>query len=67
MKGQGKPSQAKVSPLRPDVLTLILSLALIAVTLAVFWQVRNHEFISFDDNEYVTNNPQVKSGLTLRG
>jgi len=66
-KEKGKPSQAKVSPLRPDTLTLILSLVLVAVTLVVFWQVRNHEFISFDDNEYVTQNLRVRSGLTLSG
>lgn len=66
-KEQGKPSQAKVPPLGPDVLTLILSLALIVVTIVVFWQVGNHEFISFDDNEYVTQNLRVKSGFTLSG
>ncbi len=42
---------------------LILALA----TFAVFWQVRHHEFISFDDNIYVFDNSHVKAGLTPKG
>jgi hypothetical protein len=64
-KGEDKPSQAKAVPLRRSVLSLAIGLFLILATLVVFWQVRNHEFISFDDNEYVTQNLRVKSGLTL--
>jgi hypothetical protein len=40
---------------------LILTLS----TLAVFWQMRHHEFINFDDNQYIVNNSEVKAGLTL--
>ncbi len=40
---------------------------LVVTTLAVYWQVRSHEFINFDDNLYVTNNPFVKRGLTRDG
>jgi Flp pilus assembly protein TadD len=36
-------------------------------TLAVFWQVGNHMFISFDDEDYVTENLYVRGGLTLKG
>lgn len=43
---------------------LIISLVLIASTLAVYWQVQNHEFVSFDDSEYITENNPVKAGLT---
>ncbi|HUL20668.1 MAG TPA: tetratricopeptide repeat protein [Thermodesulfobacteriota bacterium] len=46
---------------------LLISLFLIAATVLVFWPVKNHEFLNYDDNEYVTENPQVKSGLTLKG
>jgi protein O-mannosyl-transferase len=38
---------------------------LAVVTLAVFWQVKDHEFINFDDNLYVTENKQVRSGISL--
>jgi len=66
-KDKGNMPEAKTASLSRHFLTLCISLVLIAVILAVFWQVRNHEFIKFDDDEYVTNNPHVKSGLTLSG
>ena len=46
-------------------LGICLTLAL--TTLAVFWQVRNHDFIDFDDDLYVTKNPSVQAGLTFHG
>jgi tetratricopeptide (TPR) repeat protein len=36
-------------------------------TLAVFGQVRNHDFVNFDDNDYVTENAHVKAGWTGKG
>ncbi|NTW16972.1 MAG: glycosyltransferase family 39 protein, partial [Syntrophaceae bacterium] len=36
-------------------------------TLAVFWPVKDHEFINFDDTEYVTENVHVRGGITLKG
>jgi Flp pilus assembly protein TadD len=38
-----------------------------AVTFALFEPVRNHTFLNFDDNVYITDNPPVKSGLTFKG
>ena len=42
---------------------LLICLFLAAVTLVVFWQVRHHDFVNFDDNEYVYENPHVQQGL----
>jgi len=42
-------------------------LALAAVTIAVFGQVWRHEFLRFDDNVYITENPPVLAGLTWNG
>jgi hypothetical protein len=43
-------------------------LALVLTSLAVFWQLHNHEFITiFDDNLYITDNDNVKAGLTWQG
>jgi tetratricopeptide (TPR) repeat protein len=39
-------------------------LLLVTLTLFVFVQVRRHDFIGFDDPQYVTNNDHVNSGLT---
>jgi tetratricopeptide (TPR) repeat protein len=47
--------------LKPIVL---LSIVLIVITLAVYWQVENHQFLSYDDNAYVTSNLHVANGLT---
>ena len=43
---------------------LILSLLLGMATLAVYWQVQDHEFINHDDPVYITQNPHVQNGLT---
>ena len=42
-----------------------ISLLLAAATLAVFYPVVHHQFVSFDDPDYVTANTHVKGGLTL--
>src|SRR5207244_2242910 len=43
---------------------LWLSLVLGVIVLAVFSPVIHHEFIKFDDGEYITENPHVLTGLT---
>ncbi len=45
-------------------LKLFIGVALIAVTLTVYWPVQNFEFVDLDDDVYVTHNPHVQSGLT---
>ena len=44
-----------------------ICIALSITTIADFWQVGNHEFITFDDNDYVTENRHVQGGITLKG
>ncbi|HWX19941.1 MAG TPA: tetratricopeptide repeat protein [Candidatus Binatia bacterium] len=41
-----------------------LCLLLVALTLAVYWPVREFDFINLDDQEYVVSNPRVQGGLT---
>ena len=48
-------------------LDFLIGLFLVIIILAVYWQVRNHEFLNFDDRRYVTDIPQVQAGLTLEG
>jgi tetratricopeptide (TPR) repeat protein len=45
--------------------TLLLCLLLIAATLSVYAQVREFDFINYDDDDYVTENPFIREGLTL--
>jgi protein O-mannosyl-transferase len=50
---------------RPDRQRLIIYIVLTVLTLAVFWQVNQFDFINFDDNVYVTENNHIKSRVTL--
>jgi len=43
---------------------ILIPLVLALVTLAVFWQVSGHDFINLDDEQYVTQNPHVRGGIT---
>jgi tetratricopeptide (TPR) repeat protein len=49
----------------PDkYVTFLICLALALSTLVVFWQVRHHQFISFDDDWYIFDNSHIVNGLT---
>jgi hypothetical protein len=39
---------------------------LASVTFIVYAQTLHHEFVNFDDDKYVTENPNVQSGLTAQ-
>jgi hypothetical protein len=45
--------------------SLCIYLTLALATLAVFWQVLGHDFVNYDDPDYVYRNPNVQSGITL--
>ncbi|MEW6657611.1 MAG: tetratricopeptide repeat protein [Thermodesulfobacteriota bacterium] len=51
----------------PGGLPLLLCLLLAGGTLLVYSQVSRHDFLTFDDDMYVTNNPVVRAGLTWPG
>jgi tetratricopeptide (TPR) repeat protein len=42
----------------------LIALAISAITVAVYWQISSNLFINYDDNLYVTGNPQVQAGLS---
>ena len=41
-----------------------IGLALALLTLVAYWEVKDNEFIQFDDPQYITINPYVKAGIT---
>jgi hypothetical protein len=43
---------------------LLVALVLAALTLGVYWPVRMHDFILYDDPQFITENHQIQSGLT---
>src|SRR6266446_5431775 len=49
---------------RPDLLIL---LGLAVMTFGIYAQVIGHQFIAFDDNQYIEENPMVNRGVTLAG
>jgi Flp pilus assembly protein TadD len=50
---------------RQDRARLLISLALAAVTLLVYWRLAGARFITFDDNQHIVENARVAGGLTL--
>src|SRR5258708_16455104 len=42
---------------------MVLGLLLVAVTLALYNPVSRNGFVNFDDDRYVTDNPQVRAGI----
>jgi Flp pilus assembly protein TadD len=47
--------------------TLLISLALVLATLALYWPTARFEFINLDDPTYILQNPKVSQGLTGPG
>jgi tetratricopeptide (TPR) repeat protein len=45
-------------------LTIAIYFVLAVSTFLVYWQVRNFDFVDFDDGDYVSANPHVLNGLT---
>lgn len=42
----------------------IVSLFLVVIILASYWQLPTHDFLLFDDNRYITHNTHVHEGIT---
>jgi len=56
-----------VKPAHTARLSLAIALALAALLVVVYWQVHSFDFINYDDNVYIQENPQVSAGLTRAG
>jgi tetratricopeptide (TPR) repeat protein len=61
------PAQIQPEANRSSRLDLWTCVGLLIAVFAVYAQVSTHAFINFDDPVYVTENPQVRSGLTWDG
>ena len=46
---------------------IVAALALVASLLIVYARVVTHDFIEWDDPQYITDNPFVKNGLSAAG
>src|ERR1017187_8671279 len=45
----------------------LMAALLALVTIAIYWPGMRHDFVNYDDPAYVTENPQVRAGLTWEG
>jgi protein O-mannosyl-transferase len=48
-------------------LLIAICVALVAMTWVVYGQTLHHDFVNYDDEDYVTTNAQVSRGVTLEG
>src|SRR5215208_639619 len=62
-----KQRREPITPQRADRIDVFIAAGLAAATLAVYGQVASHQFIAFDDQLYIQNNPMVTAGLTWKG
>jgi hypothetical protein len=60
-------SFAAVKPPAKDRTALWVSLALAFLTVAVYWPVRENDFLIYDDADYIYENARVLDGLSLAG
>ena len=67
-RGHRGPGSPESGPLRRNryVILLLSCLLLVAIGI-VFDQTLHHEFVNYDDELYVIDNPQVARGITARG
>jgi tetratricopeptide (TPR) repeat protein len=63
------PTESGNRPARLNTCWMVLGvcLFLVAITWLVFGQTLRHEFVNYDDDDYVVRNAQVSRGLTLDG
>ena len=45
---------------------VVICIFLMVATFCIYSQVKDHEFINFDDDLYITNNLNVQAGLTSK-
>lgn len=57
-------NQLNISPGKQKLFVYII---LVLITLSVFWQVNQFDFINLDDNIYITDNSHIQSGITPEG
>ncbi len=46
---------------------VVLCSVLVVVTAALYWPMTSHEFVNFDDHQYILENPHVIGGLSWSG
>src|SRR4030042_2405213 len=51
--------------LPPHFTKAIIICAIVGLTIFFYWNIKDHQFLNFDDNLYVSSNHYVKNGFSL--
>src|SRR5213594_1485151 len=62
-RGPGRPGERARATSGDWGRALLVSALLALATYAIYAQLGAHEFLHFDDDEYIYNNPHVRTGL----
>lgn len=52
---------------KPEYLKIAVMLGLVIATLTVYWQIKNFDFVNYDDWYYIVENIHVQGGITKDG
>src|ERR1700730_5785277 len=63
----GATAQSSSRAYNQRVVAGIVCILLVGIVWIVFGQTLGHEFVNYDDDEYVRENPRINNGLTLDG
>ena len=71
-KSKESPKTAQIAPEAPQIPAVprqvwIAAGVLLLTCLAVFSSITGHDFVDFDDAQYIHHNPMVREGLTVQG
>src|SRR5216684_2839855 len=61
------PITAPINPEQTSARRRVICVVLFLVTLALYFPALRHEFLNYDDQQYVTDNLHVRAGLTWQG
>jgi len=59
-----RPGAARAAPAGQRMWVVVVCAVLAIATFTVYGQIARHDFIVFDDNEYIYENPHITTGLT---
>jgi len=59
-------SKPKILPATRRPATWLICAALALATLAAYWRVPSFEFVTYDDPDFIANNPYTQAGLTAK-
>src|SRR5215831_5593973 len=66
-RGSSVPEGKGEQRVRNQLVVAVISILLVGIVWVVFGQTLGHEFVNYDDDQYVYENPTIANGLTLDG